>query len=166
MNIFIRILWRLERTLAKKKLDYYKSIMKFVGENVRIDSDVNIIVPKNFSIGSNSSIASFTTIYATHGIKIGENCWISSNCGISSYNHVINSDNRFRDKNQDKYYSKPVIIGNNVWVGMNSCILPGITIGDNSVIGSGSVVTKDVPSNEIWVGNPARMIKKIDINYK
>ena len=59
-------------------------------------------------------------------------------------------------------YGKPVRIGNNVWIGGNSVIAPGVTIGDNVVVGAGSVVTKDVPDNVVVVGNPARILKKIN----
>ena len=56
----------------------------------------------------------------------------------------------------------PVVIGNNVWVGMHSIIMKGVHIGDNSVIASGSVITKDVPSNQLFGGNPAHLIKKLE----
>ena len=55
-----------------------------------------------------------------------------------------------------------IFIGNNVWIGANCCILPNVHIGDNCVIGAGSVVTKDIPSNSVAAGNPAKVIKKID----
>ncbi|WP_291276047.1 acyltransferase [Flavobacterium sp.] len=137
--------------------------MKSCGENVNIDPTCTIIIPENMEIGDNCLISSHTTIYATFGVKIGKNTMISSNCGISSYNHKQNSLNRLADVNEDFKFSKPVNIGNNVWIGMNSCILPGVTIGDNSIIGSGSVVNKNIPANEVWVGNPARYIKTLTI---
>ena len=64
-----------------------------------------------------------------------------------------------RNKNLEK--GVPITIGNNVWIGGNATILPGVNIGDNSVIGAGSVVTKDIPSNVLAVGNPCRIIKKL-----
>jgi acetyltransferase-like isoleucine patch superfamily enzyme len=113
-------------------------------------------------IGDNSSISSYTTIYAAFGVKIGKNCLISSNCGISSINHIQNSHNRRQD-DKEGLFCKPVTIGDNVWIGMNACILPGVEIGDNSIIGSGSVVTRNVPANEVWAGNPAHFVKKLDL---
>lgn len=58
-------------------------------------------------------------------------------------------------------FNKPVHIGSNVWIGANAVVLPGVTIGDNTVIGAGSVVTKDIPANVIAVGNPCRVLRPI-----
>ena len=68
------------------------------------------------------------------------------------------------DSVKDYEFSKPVIIGDNLWIAMNVCILPGVVIGYNSIIGAGSVVTKNISPNEIWVGNPAKYIKTLIIN--
>ena len=163
MGIFYRILWKFERMLKSYKLNLLKKRLKKCGSNIKLESSVHVFVPEGLSIGDNTSIAPYTVIYATFGVTIGKNCLISSNCGISSYNHIIESLERPANTDRDAEFSKPVIIGDNVWIGMNSCVLPGITIGDNSIIGSGSVVTKNIPANEIWVGNPAKCIKKINI---
>ena len=71
----------------------------------------------------------------------------------------------FRDKIPDLEITKPIVIGNNVYIGVNSIILPGVTIGDNVIIGAGSIVTKKLESNGVYGGNPARLIKKIDDYY-
>ncbi len=145
------------------KINKIKDTFKFCGKNVRLDPTCHIVVPSNFEIGDNSLISSYTTIFATFGVTIGNNCLISSNCGISSYNHIQKSSNRQQDVEEDIKFSKPVNIGNNVWIGMNCCILPGVTIGNNSILGSGSVLTKNLPENEVWAGNPACFIKKLQI---
>lgn len=162
MNLIYRFFFWVEKRALNARMDDLKKKFKHCGKNVVIESDCRIIVPKNFQIGENSSISNHTTIFATFGVSIGANCLISSNCGISSYNHISLSQNRFRDSALDVNFSRPVFIGDNVWIGMNVCILPGVTIGNNSIIGAGSTLTKNVPPNEIWVGNPARFIKKID----
>ncbi len=161
MNLIVRILLKLEKMMNEGQISSVKKNMKMCGKNVMIDHTCHIIYPQKFSVGENSSISSYTTVYSTFGVTIGKNCLISSNCGISSYNHIINSPNRLADKDKDVNFSKPVVIEDNVWIGMNSCILPGVVIGNNSIIGSGSVVTKNVPPNEIWAGNPAKYIKNI-----
>lgn len=162
-KLLIRIFLKIEKIVNQERMTMLYNKMKHCGSNVRIDHNCHILVPQQLEIGNNTSISSYTTIYATFGVKIGDNCLISSNCGISSYNHIQKSANRPANIAQDHLYSKAVVIGNNVWIGMNACILPGVSIGDNSIIGSGSVVTKSVPANEIWVGNPARFVKKIEI---
>lgn len=161
MSLLDRVLLKFARLTDNANTRYTKSRLRYCGSGVRLESNCFIIVPENMTIGENTSISSFTTIFATYGVTIGKNCLISSNCGISSYNHITHSNDRIRDVEEDRKFSKAVIIGDNVWIGMNACVLPGVKIGHNSIIGSGSVVTKDVPANEIWVGNPARFIKKI-----
>ena len=64
-------------------------------------------------------------------------------------------------RNKGLEYTKPIKVGNNAWIGGNVVVLPGVTIGDNVVIGAGSVVNKDIPSNSVAVGNPCNVIKKI-----
>ncbi len=61
----------------------------------------------------------------------------------------------------EKEYAKPIKIGNNVWIGGNVVVLPGVTIGDNTVIGAGSIVVKDIPANVVAVGNPCKVIKEL-----
>jgi maltose O-acetyltransferase len=164
MKLLYRIYFRLERIIIAERVKGIKRRLKYCGKQVYLDRTCHIIVPEQMEIGNSSSISSYTTIYATFGVKIGENCFISSNCGISSYNHIQNSLNRHKDQSEDFRFSKPVVIGNNVWIGMNVCILPGVEIGDNSIVGSGSVVVKNIPSNEVWVGNPARFVKKLNMS--
>ena len=161
MNIFYRICFKLQKIINLEKERQLKNKFKFCGEGVFIDGSCHIIVPEQLEIGDNCIISSYTTIYATYGITVGKNCLISSNCGISSVNHIQNATNRRLYDDDNSPYSKNVIIGDNVWIGMNACILPGVSIGDNAIIGSGSVVTKSVPCNEVWVGNPARFVKRL-----
>lgn len=163
VNLFFRVIFKIEKIIKREQFQRQRKLMKYCGQGVLIDPSCHILVPQQFEIGDNSTISSFTTIYATYGVKIGCNCLISSNVGISSYNHIQNSNDRRRDESEDYKFSKPVVIGNNVWIGMNACILPGVSIGNNVIIGSGSVVTKSIPDNEIWVGNPARFVKNLSI---
>ena len=162
MKILYKILLRLQKKVRDARVTQLKKSLKSCGTNVFIDSSCLILPPAGLVIGDNSSISAFTTIYAQYAVTIGDNCLVSSNCGISSYNHIQSSNNRRRDEDQDHKFSKSVSIGNNVWIGMNASILPGVKIGDNSIVGSGSVVTRNIPPNEIWAGNPARSIKVLE----
>lgn len=89
---------------------------------------------------------------AINGIEIGEGTLWSYNCSFISANHSV--------ENLMKHdFSEPIQIGKNVWIGANCVILPGVTIGQNSIIGAGSIVTKNIPPNVIAVGNPCKIIK-------
>ncbi len=83
--------------------------------------------------------------------------FIAPNCSFYTAGHPLEVELR----NKGLEYAKPIKVGDNVWIGGNVIVLPGVTIGDNTVIGAGSVVTKDVPSNVLAVGNPCRVIRTI-----
>ena len=90
-------------------------------------------------------------------IYVGDKVMFGPNVTVATAGHPIDPELRY----QAMQYNIPVHIGNNVWIGANAVVLPGITIGDNSVIGAGSVVTKDIPPNVIAVGNPCRVLREI-----
>lgn len=92
-------------------------------------------------------------------VTIGDDCFIGPN--VSIYTACHSTDPIERNTRQE--WAEPVTIGNNVWIGGSVTILPGVTIGDNVTIGAGSVVAKDIPSNSIAVGNPAKVIKRLEI---
>jgi len=163
-DFFLRVLLKLDKMKDAALKSKIKRDLNYCGSNIILSHNVHLLNPENISIGDNTSISSYTTIYGRFNVTIGRNCWISSNVGISSYNHILNTDDRHRDMHEDFKYSKPVLIGNNVLISMNVSIVPGVKIGDNSVIGAGSVVVKDVPENELWAGVPAKFIKKINIS--
>ena len=89
------------------------------------------------------------------GIYIGDGALIGHNTVLATLNHGLLPEERH------DLIPKPINIGKNVWIGSNSTILPGVTIGDNAVIGAGSVVTKDIPENMMAVGSPAKVIRSI-----
>ena len=86
-----------------------------------------------------------------------ENAFIGPGCGFYTACHPLDHSKR----NKGIEWAKPITVGNNVWLGGDVTVLPGVTIGDNSVIGAGSVVTKDIPANCVAVGNPCRVLRKI-----
>lgn len=90
-------------------------------------------------------------------IYVGDNVMFGPNVTVATANHPIAPE--LRDLTYQ--YNIPVHIGNHVWIGAGAVILPGVKIGDNSVIGAGSIVTKDIPENSVAVGNPCRVIRKI-----
>lgn len=91
-------------------------------------------------------------------VKFGDNVFVAPNCGFYTAGHPLEISKR----NNGLEYAKPINVGNNVWFGANVIVLPGVTIGDNCTIGAGSVVVKDIPANSLAVGNPCRVIRKIE----
>ena len=111
-------------------------------------------------IGENTFIGYNNTILCAEKIEIGNNCLIASNVFISDENHGV-------DISGGGYIfqplsTNPIIIGNNCWIGQNVCILPGVKLGSNVIVGAGSVVTKSFEKNTMIAGNPAEIIKKWD----
>lgn len=112
-------------------------------------------------IGNNVGVAS-TCITCQKRITIGANTRIGAGCLImDSDHHSLQPQHRSSIEDGLHVKSLPIIIGHDVFIGARSIICKGISIGDNSVIAAGSVVTRDIPSNEIWGGNPAKFIKKL-----
>lgn len=120
---------------------------------------------KKLIIGANCKIGDNVHIVANEKVIIGDNCLIASKIFISDTSHgqytnvaIDSSPDIPPDKRP--LYTKPVTIGNNVWIGENACILLGVNIGDGCIIGANSVVNRDVPDNCIVSGAPAKVIKK------
>lgn len=113
---------------------------------------------KNIKIGKNVFINACCRFQDQGGIEIGDGSLIGHNTTIATLNHDFNPLKR------QNLTPSPVKIGKNVWIGSDCTILPGVTIGDGAIVGAGSVVTKSIPTNTIAVGNPARIIKEIEVN--
>ncbi len=112
-------------------------------------------------IGVDTGISG-ASICAAIEIKIGGNCLLGANVTITDTDfHALAPHNRRYNKNPDEIASKPVIIGNNVFIGTGVIVLKGVHIGDNAVVGAGSVVVCDIPADVIAAGNPARVIKPL-----
>lgn len=144
-----------EQTVEKKKL--IKEILGKTGNEINIEAPFHCDYGYNIEVGENF-FANYNFLILDVGkVYIGDNAQIAPNVSIYTAGHPIHPDSR----NSGYEYGIDVKIGNNVWIGGNTCIMPGVTIGDNVVIGAGSVVTKDIPSNTIAFGNPCKVIRKI-----
>lgn len=133
-------------------------LLKNVGENVLIEPDFRCEYGSNISIGDNVYINFGCIILDCAEIKIGNNVLLGPNVGLYAANHALNIERRVAGD----CYSKPIIIADNVWIGGDVKIVPGVTIGKGAVVGTGSIVTKDVPENAVAGGNPCRVIKMIE----
>ena len=149
-------------TLRPSECERMKEILKgllgHVGDNdflinqpFRCDYGKQISIGKRFFANFN-----FVVLDEAH-VTIGDDCFIGPNVSIYTACHSTDPVER----NSRREWAKPVKIGNNVWIGGSVTILPGVTIGDNVTIGAGSVVTRDIPSNSVAVGNPCKVIKHI-----
>ncbi|MGI6222221.1 MAG: sugar O-acetyltransferase [Prevotella sp.] len=112
---------------------------------------------KNIHIGDNFIANYHVTILDIREVNIGNYVMIGPNTLISTVNHPMYPSGRRRHLG----IAKPVTIGDDVWIGGNAVILPGVTIGNNCVVAAGAVVTKDVPANSLVAGVPARIIKQL-----
>ena len=113
--------------------------------------------PNRFKVGENTFINSGLQIISAGKVKIGGNCFIGPNCQLFTPNHHAKDMILRREGWQ---YDGPIAIGNDCWLGGSVILLPGVSLGDDVVVGAGSVVTKSFPSHCIIAGNPAHLIKK------
>lgn len=139
---------------AKKVL---RELLGSVGEDVEIKAPLYVDYGTYISIGDRTFINYGLTALDVAPITIGADCMIGPNCSLLTPTHPIEPEPR-RDKIEG---AAPIVLGDNVWLGGNVTVCPGVTIGENSVIGAGAVVTKDIPANSVAVGNPAKVIKSL-----
>lgn len=141
----------------KEREQVVHEIFGQVGEHVWLNSPLTVSVGKYVSIGSGTYANMNFTLIDDWKITIGRNVLIGPNVTLSTTGHAIHPDHR-----ADGMYSFPITIGDNVWIGGNVMVLPGVTIGENSVIGAGSVVTKDIPANVVAFGAPCKVYREIN----
>lgn len=139
-----------------------------MGENVAIDTPFHCDYGKNIFLGNNVIINMNCTFVDNKPIRIGDRVLIASNVQIYTSSHPVLPQERlvpdWRERRTTFFrtYARPIEIKNNVWIGGGCILLPGVTIGENSVIGAGSVVNRSIPSNCVAVGNPCRVIRCFD----
>jgi acetyltransferase-like isoleucine patch superfamily enzyme len=112
-------------------------------------------------IGAKTVLGQECTISAYGRVRIGEQCVIADRAMFIDFDHgVVEVERPIR---QQGIYTREVEVGSNVWVGYGACVLRGVRVGDNSIIGANSVVTKDVPANAVVAGVPARIVRMRDV---
>ena len=133
-------------------------VLGHVGEGVDIRPPLRVDYGHNISIGDGSWVNYGMTVLDVAPVAIGADVLIGPNCSLYTAIHPIEPGPR-RAKWES---SAPITLEDNVWLGGSVVVCPGVTIGENSIIGAGAVVTRDIPANCIAVGNPARVIKDLD----
>lgn len=143
-----------------------------IGKDVKLNHDVRIEAWDSYAgkkhrpqiiIGDRVCINPYTHIGAINKVIIGNRTLIGAGVLITDHSHgrCTEEDLKKEPRKRALYSKGQVVIGENVWIGEHAAILPGVTIGDNAIIGANAVVTKDVPANAVVGGNPARVIKII-----
>jgi acetyltransferase-like isoleucine patch superfamily enzyme len=129
------------------------------GKRVRIWENVQIDGPEGLRMGDDVAINRNSTISAHGGVTIGDHVIVGPGVTLYAQNHRY--DDPGRPIMEQGYTYNPVTIGSNVWIAAHVIVLPGVSIGDNVVVGAGAVVTRDVEPGVVVAGNPARVIRRL-----
>lgn len=141
----------------EKQTTIMKKLLGCVKENFCIIAPFWCDYGYNIEIGENFFANHNTIILDCNKVKFGDNVFVAPNCGFYTAGHPIDSDLR----NTGLEYAYPITVGDNVWFGAGVHVMPGVNIGSNVVIGGGSIVVKDIPSDSVAFGNPCRVVRKI-----
>ena len=147
--------------LRKRQLSKLKTLQTY-GINNYICNGVQFFTPEKISLGDHVWIGNNVKIDGRGGIQIASGCILARDIEIISSNHYFQGEDLLEIPYDKRFLSKPITIQENVWIGLRTVILPGVTIGEGAVIGACSVVTKDVPPLAIVGGNPAKVIRYRD----
>ena len=151
----IQNVWKLNNTMPYT--DEYNKLLNILipnkGDNVDIRTPITGVNLSKVKIGNNVVVMNGSLMMASGGITIEDNTMLAANVQLISNNHDLDE--------RTIITCLPIHIKKNCWIGAGTTILRGVTIGENSVVGAGAVVTKDVPDNVIVAGNPAKIIKNI-----
>ena len=153
---------RLNRTSVEEAdLEEHRAVMEELlgaaGENCCINTGFQCDYGYHITLGRNAYLNYNCVILDCAPVRIGENVMIAPNCGFYTAGHPLDAATR----NALLEYAYPITVEDDVWIGGNVTVLPGVTIGRGSVIGAGSVVNRDIPPNTLAVGNPCRPIRTI-----
>jgi maltose O-acetyltransferase len=134
-----------------------RGLLGKVGDNCVVEQPLFCTYGYNTTVGDNFFLNVNGKLMDSGKITIGNNVFIAPNVSIITEEHAMDVEQRLAGLE----YAYPVTIGDNVWICTGAIILPGVTIGEDSVIGAGSVVTKDIPPKSLAVGNPCKVIRKL-----
>jgi galactoside O-acetyltransferase len=160
-NVTMELLWEFNQTRPSEQARRKALLQAYfaeAGEDLYIEPPFHGAWGKNTHWGRNCYANSNVTFVDDGEIFIGDNCLLAPNVVITATGHALDPELRKRYIQ----FSMPVVLEENVWIGANATVLPGVRIGKNSVIGAGSVVTRDVPPDSLAAGNPCRVLRPID----
>ncbi len=140
----------------RERMEMNAEMFGACGKNVWIVPPLKFTVGRHIFIGEGCYFNQGTTFIDDWKIEIGDHTLFGPNVTVCTTGHPVSPKHR-----RDGMYSFPIRIGSNVWIGANAVILPGVTIGDDSVIGAGSIVTRDIPAGVVAFGAPCRVYREI-----
>jgi maltose O-acetyltransferase len=141
-----------------ERLPILQQMLGSIGQNSIIWPPFYCVYGQNIHIGEHVFLNVLCTILDTNEVRIGNHVMIGPGVQIYTAAHLLQAEAR----NQGWEVAKPVVIEDNVWLGGSAILLPGVSIGQNAVVGAGAVVTHNVPANTVVAGNPARVIREIE----
>ncbi|MGB3161874.1 sugar O-acetyltransferase [Carnobacterium sp.] len=136
-----------------------KDLFGTTGKSYHINSGLIVDYGFNIHIGENFYANFNCTLLDICPITIGKNCMLAPNVQLYTATHPLDPEKR----NTSIEYGKPITLGDNVWIGGGAIIIPGVSLGNNVVVGAGAVVTKSFPDNVVLGGNPAKIIKVLEL---
>lgn len=161
--------WRYAETLShegvkwardseQRRLERLKAQLGAVGEDVILRNGVQIVVPQNVRLGHHVAVGYNSILHGNGGIILEDFTLLGDNCILATSSHPVEA------LHFHNTWEQPITIKQNAWLGANVIVLPGVTIGENSVIGAGAVVVKDIPPNSVAVGVPTRIVKTFELD--
>ena len=148
---------RLRPSETEERKELLKGLLGSAGETLLVEQPFYCDYGYNIHVGENFYANFGCTILDGALVRIGANVLLGPHVSIYTAGHPLNPETRASGLE----YAYPVTIGDNVWIGGQAVILPGVSIGENTIIGAGSVVTRDIPANVVAVGNPCRVLREI-----
>lgn len=145
-----------------KRVDLIRKILGKTSDNLLIEQPFYCDYGYNIELGDNFYANMNCIILDEAKVTFGNNVFVAPGCGFYTAGHPLD----VKQRNAGLEYALPITVGDNVWFGAQCIVLPGVTIGNNTVIGAGSVVTRNIPDNVVAAGNPCRVIRSIDENEK
>jgi maltose O-acetyltransferase len=146
------------RAQKDKRIDILQKLLGSIKGKIQVEPNFHCDYGQNIFVGDNFYANFGCVILDCAEVKFGNNCFIGPQVGIYTASHPINPIER----NSGLEFAKPIVIGDNCWIGGHATINPGVTLGDNVVVASGAVVTKSFPNNVVIGGNPARVLKNVE----
>lgn len=154
---YVEILNKLSNSEIQRRRDFLRTFVAKLDEGAMINSPFYMEFANHLEMGVNSFINYDCIMLNNAMVKLGDNVLVGPKVSFYTVMHPIDA----KQREQWLVYAKPITVEDNVWIGGSATILGGVTIGKNSIVGAGAVVTKDVEPNTIVVGNPARVLRKI-----